>query len=165
MRVAFSDHDRWPSGAPVLICRCAQTGADQRGHETPQVSWSPDGKFVYIRGDVAKAGEKKIFAIPLKAGEMFPPLPPQGINRPEHLRASLAFKQSTSPGFPARILHFTRSREAQRCGTCIRSAFRKANSRPTRLTFADPLANAGTEPFDPSRPVAAAQPSLAARYL
>jgi hypothetical protein len=62
--------------------RCAETGGERRGHIAPQVSWSADGRFLYLRGDVARAGEK-IFAVPLKAGEMFPPIPPSGITRPE----------------------------------------------------------------------------------
>jgi serine/threonine protein kinase/Tol biopolymer transport system component len=70
-------------GTPVLICSCAETGGEKRGHSPPQASWSPDGRFLYLRGDVASTDRAKILAIPLKAGEMVPPLPSSGIARPD----------------------------------------------------------------------------------
>jgi WD40 repeat protein len=68
-------------GMPVLMCRCAETGGEKRGHSPSQASWSPDGRFLYLRGDVATTDRNKIIAIPLKAGEMVPTLPPSGIAR------------------------------------------------------------------------------------
>jgi hypothetical protein len=65
------------------MCFCAETGGDKRGHTSPQASWSPDGRYFYLRGDVARTnrGRDQILAIPLKAGEMVPPLPLTGIAR------------------------------------------------------------------------------------
>jgi len=70
--------------SPHFLCSCAETGGDQRGHTPPQVSWSADGHFLYLRGDVARAG-LRIFAIPLKDGEMFPSFPDSGITSPEQV--------------------------------------------------------------------------------
>jgi hypothetical protein len=70
-------------GAPLRICAaCAETGGPTRGHLAPQVSWSVDGRLLYLRGDVARTGSN-VLAIPLRTGEMFPPLPAPGITRPE----------------------------------------------------------------------------------
>ena len=68
--------------SPRFLCACAETGGDQRGHTPPQASWSADGHILYLRGDVVRAGPK-IFAIPLKDGEMFPPFPVSGIKHSE----------------------------------------------------------------------------------
>jgi eukaryotic-like serine/threonine-protein kinase len=66
-------------GSPVTICSCAETGGDQRGHTAPQVGWSPDGKFLYLRLD-------KIYAIPLGTGQILPPFPPSGITGLEDVK-------------------------------------------------------------------------------
>jgi Tol biopolymer transport system component len=73
-------------GAPLLICvACAETGGPRRGHAAPQASWSADGRFLYLAGDVARRGKDTLFAVPLDGGEMFPPIPPQGFMHPEEI--------------------------------------------------------------------------------
>ena len=42
------------------------------GPMPPQMSWTPDGRFLYLRF------EQATYAIPLRPGEVLPPLPPQG---------------------------------------------------------------------------------------
>jgi serine/threonine protein kinase len=69
-------------GSPLFFCTCAETGGEKRGHRAPQVSWSSDGRFLYLQGDLARAPQK-IIAIPLKTGEMLPPIPTSGIDRPD----------------------------------------------------------------------------------
>ncbi len=65
--------------APLLICAaCAETGGPSRGHVAPQESWSPDGRFLYLVGDVARKGKSTLFVVPLESGQIFPPIPPQG---------------------------------------------------------------------------------------
>jgi serine/threonine protein kinase len=88
-------------GTPVMMCFCAETGGDKRGHSPPQASWSPDGRFLYLRGDVARTDRNKILAIPLKAGELIPPLPPAGIARPDDvLKIPGVEVINQSEGFP-----------------------------------------------------------------
>jgi hypothetical protein len=71
--VAFGALVLYPTsgGSPLRLCeRCSRPqGVDWI---PPPLSWSPDGKFVYL-----KFGEST-FAIPLPAGRMLPAAPPKG---------------------------------------------------------------------------------------
>jgi serine/threonine protein kinase len=66
-------------GAPTTICgMCAG-----RDSEFPQpVTWSPDGKFVYLSFWANGA-----YAVPLRANQILPPLPPAGIRSVEEAAA------------------------------------------------------------------------------
>jgi hypothetical protein len=58
-------------GPPTLICStCANRG--------PVVSWSRDGKFVYFH----EAQTRETYAVPLRPGQILPPLPASGIPSP-----------------------------------------------------------------------------------
>jgi serine/threonine protein kinase/Tol biopolymer transport system component len=61
--------------APVTVCICGN-----RAPDAPQpVSWSQDGKLFYI----SMVGGQAVYAIPLRAGQVVPPLPPGGIHSAE----------------------------------------------------------------------------------
>ena len=62
-------------GAPVPVCICGN-----RAPDAPQpVTWSRDGKFFYI----SLVGGQDVYAIPLRPGQVVPPLPPKGIHSAE----------------------------------------------------------------------------------
>jgi Tol biopolymer transport system component len=67
-------------GEPTRICSaCATAGDENRGVTPPQVSWSPDGRFLYVHA----AKTRRTYAIPLRAGQLLPPLPPNGLSSME----------------------------------------------------------------------------------
>jgi Tol biopolymer transport system component len=60
-------------GAPILICgQCGATPSFERGPWPSPVSWSPDGRFLYL--DLFGAA----YAIPLRRGEALPRIPAGG---------------------------------------------------------------------------------------
>lgn len=62
---------------PRLICsHCASGGAEERGITPPIVSWSRDGKELYLYAE----DMHQIDAVPLKSGEPLPPIPPSGLS-------------------------------------------------------------------------------------
>ena len=64
-------------GPPTAVCTavCGSAGGENRGITPPSVSWSPDGKFLYM--NIRRGNE--IVAVPLPAGRNLPPLPAAGI--------------------------------------------------------------------------------------
>ncbi len=63
-------------GAATLLCTgCGGAGAEERGVTPPYVSWSGDGKELYLYSDRTL----RTFAVPLKSGRPAPSLPPSGI--------------------------------------------------------------------------------------
>jgi Tol biopolymer transport system component len=63
-------------GSQVTICTtCASAGGPDRGRTPPIVSWSPDGKFLYLTG---RGAQGQTYAVPLDDGRAVPPLPPGG---------------------------------------------------------------------------------------
>jgi Tol biopolymer transport system component len=63
-------------GAPKLVCDgCAGAGAEDRGLTPPLVSWSRDGKLLYLHSE----GTRLTYAVPLRSGETLPLLPASGI--------------------------------------------------------------------------------------
>jgi Tol biopolymer transport system component len=63
-------------GSPTTVCTiCGAAGGENRAITPPAVSWSPDGKFLYLNNREAH----KIYAVPLQPGRNLPPLPPSGI--------------------------------------------------------------------------------------
>jgi DNA-binding winged helix-turn-helix (wHTH) protein/Tol biopolymer transport system component len=80
-------------GSPVVNAStvCAAAGGENRGITPPCVSWSRNGRFLYLND--RDAGQ--IYALPIPQGRALPPLPPGGI---------ASAKQATAvPG--ARLIH------------------------------------------------------------
>ncbi len=51
------------------------------------VSWSPDLKYFYIRQSSAPTNSSRFFAVPLKNGSLFPPIPPTGFHADSEILA------------------------------------------------------------------------------
>jgi hypothetical protein len=68
-------------GPPRLICRCYPPPNLDDGPGPAQLSWAPDGRFLYLKFDTS------IYAIPLKPGEMLPSIPPSGFPSKEAVAA------------------------------------------------------------------------------
>jgi Tol biopolymer transport system component/predicted Ser/Thr protein kinase len=64
-------------GAPTLLCAgCAGAGAEERGVTPKIVSWSHDGKELYLYSERLL----QTFAVPVRPGEALPAVPPSGIS-------------------------------------------------------------------------------------
>jgi len=65
-------------GPPTAVCTaiCGSAGGENRGITPPAVSWSQNGKFLYI--NVRRAGE--IVAVPVPPGRNLPALPASGVH-------------------------------------------------------------------------------------
>ena len=72
---------RWwfPHADLRKLCWGARTWLSALG--TPRVSWSPDGKFFYLNF------RESIYAIPLRPGEMLPPIPAAGFRSKDDVAA------------------------------------------------------------------------------
>lgn len=71
--------DAYDGSSQTLIAKGRATaGEEQRGVTPPLVSWSPDGKFLYVH-DPDTARES--YSVPLRPGQLLPPLPPGGLTR------------------------------------------------------------------------------------
>jgi eukaryotic-like serine/threonine-protein kinase len=68
-------------GQPTLICRCYGVPNIADGPMPPAMSWSPDGRFVYLRFD------NETYAIPLRPGQTLPQVPPSGFTSAEEVAA------------------------------------------------------------------------------
>ena len=80
-------------GTPVTICMCGNRGPDA----PPPVAWSSDGKVFYI----SMVGGQAVFAIPLRPGQVIPPLPPNGVRSVEEAAKLPGAKQFPVAGaFP-----------------------------------------------------------------
>lgn len=97
----------YPAGgdAPTLICRSCNP--PQGTDIVPaRLSWTPDGRFLYL----ILAGST--FAIPLKPGQMLPPIPAGGFQSKEAVAAlpgaRLISQESVFPGPNPSIYAFTR---------------------------------------------------------
>jgi WD40 repeat protein len=69
-------------GAPVLICKdCAQAGAEDRGVTPPMLSWSKDGKLVYLNtvGRWTELRNAESYLIPAQPGQPPAALPAAGV--------------------------------------------------------------------------------------
>jgi hypothetical protein len=93
------------NGSPTRICRdCSQP----QGTEIipPPISWTPDGKFVYLKF------KNSTYAIPLQPGQMLPPLPANGFPSKEAVAAlpgaRLVSEESMFPGPDPSIYAFTK---------------------------------------------------------
>jgi Tol biopolymer transport system component len=64
---------------PILICSgCATAGGENRGVTPSLLSWSPDGKFLYFQ-TISLKTSGQTFAVPLRPGQILPPLPSAGL--------------------------------------------------------------------------------------
>jgi eukaryotic-like serine/threonine-protein kinase len=69
-------------GSPTLICRtCAQGRSFERGPGPYNLSWSSDGKFLYLNF------QQSIYAIPLRPGQVLPPMPASGFQTKQDVTA------------------------------------------------------------------------------
>jgi Tol biopolymer transport system component/DNA-binding winged helix-turn-helix (wHTH) protein len=68
-------------GPATLLCAGCSGGNDVEGLRPSAVSWSPDGKFLYLNF------RESINAIPLRPGEMLPPIPASGFRSKEDVAA------------------------------------------------------------------------------
>ena len=67
-------------GSPIVICKsCTQGSVDRPGPSI--LSWSPDGKFLYLNF------QGSIYAIALRPGQVLPPLPASGIRTEQEVAA------------------------------------------------------------------------------
>ena len=57
-----------------MCAGCAAAGAEERGITPPMVSWSRDGKELYLYSE----NSHQTYAVPLKSGQALPPIPPSG---------------------------------------------------------------------------------------
>ena len=63
-------------GPPVNASKiCAAAGGENRGTTPPCVTWSPNGRYIYLNDRVGG----RIFAVPISRGRDLPPLPAGGI--------------------------------------------------------------------------------------
>jgi WD40 repeat protein len=92
-------------GSPTRLCdRCSRPqGPDPM---PPPLSWSPDGKFAYLKFGTST------YAIPLKPGQSLPPVPPSGFPSKEAIAAlpgaTLLSDQEVYPGPDPSIYAFTK---------------------------------------------------------
>jgi hypothetical protein len=68
-------------GSPTLICRCYGTPNVTDGPQPPQLSWTADRKFLYLKF------ENSMYAIPLRPGQILPAIPPSGYPSKEAVAA------------------------------------------------------------------------------
>jgi eukaryotic-like serine/threonine-protein kinase len=93
-------------GSPTLMCEACPGGNEVERPGPPGVSWSPDAKFLYLnfRGS--------IYAIPLRPGQMLPPIRPTGFRSKEDVAAlpgaRLITQQGAFPGPNPSIYAFTK---------------------------------------------------------
>ena len=70
------------------------------------MNWSPDGKFLYL------TFQRSTYEIPLRAGQMLPPLPASGLRTEQDLKAlpgaRLIPEQGASPGLDPAVYAFTK---------------------------------------------------------
>jgi serine/threonine protein kinase len=64
-------------GTPTRVCTgCASGGAENRGVTPPLISWSGDGKSLYLFSE----RNFRTYSIPLQDGQILPPLPAAGLD-------------------------------------------------------------------------------------
>jgi eukaryotic-like serine/threonine-protein kinase len=103
----------WPAmvypingGSPKLLCLPCASGNDVERTGPPGVSWSPDGKFLYLNF------QDSIYAIPLRPGQMLPTIPRSGFRSKQAVAAlpnvQLISKPGAFPGPDPSIYAFTK---------------------------------------------------------
>ena len=83
-------------GSPRLICRCYPPQGIDNGPTPSYISWTPDGRFLYLKFQTST------YAIPLQPGQMLPPIPASGFPSKEAVAAlpgaRLISEESVFPG-------------------------------------------------------------------
>ena len=83
-------------GSPTLICGSYPPPNIDNGPMPSQLSWTPDGRFLYLKFATST------YAIPLKPGQMLPPIPASGFQSKEAVAAlpgaRLISEESVFPG-------------------------------------------------------------------
>ena len=83
-------------GPPTLICRCYPPQGIDNGPTPSYLSWTPDGRFLYLKF------EASTYAIPLQPGQVLPPIPASGFQSKEAVAAlpgaRLISEESVFPG-------------------------------------------------------------------
>ena len=103
----FGDTIVYPAGggSPTRVCSdCSRPqGVDPL---PPPLSWTPDGRFVYLKFADAT------YAIPLRPGQMLPAIPPSGLRSRQAVAAlpgaRLVSEESVYPGPDPSIYAFTK---------------------------------------------------------
>jgi hypothetical protein len=79
-------------GNARFVCRqCGAILSFERGPWPPNVSWSPDGRFLYL--DLYTSP----YAIPLRPGEPLPPIPAAGLRTEEDVAAVPGARRISQP--------------------------------------------------------------------
>jgi serine/threonine protein kinase len=68
-------------GLPTLICKCYPPQPIDIGPRPPYLSWTPDGRFLYLKFIAST------YAIPLQPGQLLPPIPASGFQSKEAVAA------------------------------------------------------------------------------
>jgi Tol biopolymer transport system component len=93
-------------GSPTLLSVTCASGNDVERTVPPCVSWSPDGKFLYLKI------QESIYAIPLRSGQMLPPIPVSGFRSKQDVAAlpgtRLIPQEGAFPGPNPSIYAFTK---------------------------------------------------------
>jgi Tol biopolymer transport system component len=93
-------------GSPVQLCMTCLGGNDVERVGPPGVSWSPNGKFLYLNL------RESMYAIPLRPGEMLRPIPNSGFRSKEDVAAlpgaRLIPEQGAFPGPNPSVYSFTK---------------------------------------------------------
>jgi hypothetical protein len=77
------------SDARTIVCtHCGTAGEENRGVTPPLVSWSRDGKYLFLH----YTGSRETYALPLAAGRMVPNLPEAGFESIKSAAAGLGAK-------------------------------------------------------------------------
>jgi Tol biopolymer transport system component/DNA-binding winged helix-turn-helix (wHTH) protein len=108
-----TDEMTWPAmvypvggGSPKLLCVLCDSSNDVERTGSPAVSWSPDGKFLYLKF------QEFIYAIPLRPGQMLPPIPASGFRSKDDVAAlpgaRLIPERGAFPGPNPSIYAFTK---------------------------------------------------------
>lgn len=103
----------WPAmlypvrgGSPALVCAPCTGGNDVERVRPPGLSWSPSGKFLYLKI------RESMYAIALRQGQVLPPMPLWGLRSERDVAALPGVRLISEPGaFPGpdpSIYAFTR---------------------------------------------------------
>jgi len=107
------DGTEWPAmlypvsgGSPRPLCSTCTGGNNVERIRPPGVSWSPDAKFLYLNF------RESIYAIPLRLGQILPPIPASGFHSKEDVAvipgARLIPEEGAFPGANPSIYAFTK---------------------------------------------------------
>jgi hypothetical protein len=93
-------------GPRMLVCGACRDGNAVERLDPPALTWSADGKFLYLRA------EGSFFGIPLPPGRVLPPVPPSGFRSRDEVAAipgaQLIPEQAVFPGPNPSVYAFTR---------------------------------------------------------